>query len=153
MKVRDVMTRSVSSSRPDTNLAEAAMMMWENDCGVLPVVNEEDKVAGMITDRDIAIAVGTKNRLASEITVGEVMPSQIFATTPDEDIKSALGKMREARVRRLPVVDGDGAIQGILSINDVVLQSARGRSDLTYEEIVNTLKTICEHQITRAAVG
>lgn len=153
MQVREVMTGNVKSCRPVTNLAEAAKIMWDNDCGVLPAVNDEGKIIGTITDRDIAIAVGTKNRLASDITVGEIIPHQVFTTTPDEDIKSALNIMRDARVRRLPVVDGNGVLQGILSMNDIVLRAKPGLPDLSYEDVLNTFKAICEHQTTRAAVA
>ncbi len=73
MKVQDVMTSEVKSCRPETNMAEAAVIMLDYDCGALPVVNNENKVIGMITDRDIAIAAATKGRLASEISVSEVI--------------------------------------------------------------------------------
>jgi CBS domain-containing protein len=152
MKVRDVMTINVKSCWPETNLAEVARMMWENDCGILPVINGDGKLIGTITDRDIAIAVGTKNRLASEITVGEVMPRGVVVTAlADEDVKSALKTMREAAVRRLPIMDSRGIVRGIVSMSDILLQARPDVKDPSYEHIVSTFKGICEHQTTRTA--
>lgn len=150
MKVQEVMTRDVKTCGLDTNLAAASEMMWANDCGILPVVDDGRKVIGLITDRDICIAVGTKNRPASETVVGEVISGEVFACAPDDDVRAALGTIREAKVRRLPVVDRDGAIQGILSLNDVVLRAekANGKKapDISYEDVVTACKAICEHR-------
>ncbi|MCI0337757.1 MAG: CBS domain-containing protein [Acidobacteria bacterium] len=150
MKVQDVMTSNVNSCRPETNLAVVAAMMWDEDCGVMPVVNDVGKVVGMITDRDIAIAVATKGRLASEIPVSEVITDRVHSCTVGEDIKSALKTMRHEKVRRLPVVNDDGLLQGILCTNDLVLRAeeARGKHvpDLPYEDVMSTIKAICEHR-------
>jgi len=100
MKAEEIMTRNVQSCRPETNLSHVAVLMWERDFGVMPVVDDENRVIGMITDRDIAIAVATKGRLATEINVGEVMSGDIHACALDEDIVSALKTMRREKVRR-----------------------------------------------------
>lgn len=151
MKVEDLMTSNVKACGPESSLAEVAELLWENDCGVLPVIDQTGRVEGAITDRDIAIAVCTKDRLASDIKVGEVMTREVLTVTRDEDIKSALKKMGEARVRRLPVVE-DGLLCGILSMNDVVLRAGRSQTDYSNDDIVKTFKAICQHNITRAAV-
>jgi CBS domain-containing protein len=155
MKVQDVMTSEVKSCRPETNLAAAAVMMLDYDCGALPVVNNENKVIGIITDRDIAIAAATKGRLASEILVGEVISRKVFSATLDEDIHMALKTMRHGKIRRLPVVNRDGMLQGILSFNDIALRAeeeeGRRHPDLTYEGAMGTFKAICEHRSTRRA--
>ena len=72
MKVREMMTSDVKTCRPETNLAEAVKDMWEGDCGALPVVSDEGRVIGMITDRDICIALATRGRSADRIAVREV---------------------------------------------------------------------------------
>ena len=95
MKVQDVMTSEVKSCRPETSLAAAAVMMLDYDCGALPVVNDENKVIGMITDRDIAIAAATRPRLASEIPVGEVISHKVYSAMLDEDIHAALKTMQK----------------------------------------------------------
>jgi len=157
MKVQDVMTSEVKSCRPETNLAAAAVMMLDYDCGALPVVNNENKVIGIITDRDIAIAAATKGRLASEILVGEVISRKVFSATLDEDIHMALKTMRHGKIRRLPVVNRDGMLQGILSFNDIALRAeeeeGRRHPDLTYEGAMGTFKAICEHRSTRRAAA
>lgn len=155
MKVQDVMTNEVKSCRPETNLAMAATMMWEYDCGVLPVVNDENKVLGMITDRDIAIATATKGRLASDITAGEIISGKVYSASLDEDIHGALKTMRHEKVHRLPVVNGHGMLQGVLSLNDVVLRAeedkGRRHPELNYEDAMSTIKAICEHRPAQLA--
>ncbi|HEY8461289.1 MAG TPA: CBS domain-containing protein [Blastocatellia bacterium] len=149
MKVEDIMTRNVQSCRPEASLAQAAALMWDYDCGVMPVVDDSNRVMGMITDRDIAIAASTKGRRATEITVGEVISGNVYACARDEDIKSALKTMRRERVRRLPVIGHDGKLAGILSLNDVILRAEDSRSrhtpEISYEEVMSTLKAVCEH--------
>lgn len=150
MKVQDVMTEQVKSCWPDTSLAAAAAMMWENDCGVLPVVADGGKAIGVITDRDIAIAVGTRNKIASDVPVKEVMSAQLYTASPEDDIHTALKLMRKEKVHRLPVVNNDGVLKGILSLNDVALQAAHAdgkkTTELNYEDVVSTLKAVCEHR-------
>jgi CBS domain-containing protein len=157
MKVQDLMTSEVKSCRPETNLAEAAAMMLEYDCGALPVVNHEHRVIGMITDRDIAIAAATKARLASEIPVSEVISRKVYSAMPDEDIHTALKIMRHEKVRRLPIVNRDGMLQGILSLNDIALRAeeeeGRRHPDLTYEGAMSAFKAICEHRPARRAAA
>jgi CBS domain-containing protein len=157
MKVQDLMTSEVKSCRPETNLAEAAAMMLEYDCGALPVVNHEHRVIGMITDRDIAIAAATKARLASEIRVSEVISRKVYSAMPDEDIHTALKIMRHEKVRRLPIVNRDGMLQGILSLNDIALRAeeeeGRRHPDLTYEGAMSAFKAICEHRPARRAAA
>jgi CBS domain-containing protein len=145
MKVQEVMTQDVKACFPDTNLAAAAALMWENDCGILPVVVNGGNAVGVITDRDIAIAVGTRGRAPQDIRVDEVIHGPVFACAPDDDIHAALKTMRKDKVRRLPVLSGGGALKGILSLNDVVLHAQKGNNELDYDDVVSTFKAICEH--------
>jgi signal-transduction protein with cAMP-binding, CBS, and nucleotidyltransferase domain len=123
--------------------------MWEADCGFLPVVADDGKVLGVITDRDIAIALGTRPQLAAEIAVNEVMSEKLYACSPSDNIHAALKTMRKDRVRRLPVVNDEGGLEGILSMNDVAIHAEKFDQhktvDLSYEDVVNTFKAICEH--------
>jgi CBS domain-containing protein len=155
MKVQDIMTSNVKSCRPETDLAAAAAMMLEGDFGVLPVVDNSGKAIGMITDRDIAIAVATKGRPASQIAVSEVISGRVYSCHLNDGIKAALKTMRHEKVHRMPVVNDDGMLQGIVSMNDVVLRAeeARGRHvpELSYEDAMSTLKAICEHRPLKAA--
>jgi CBS domain-containing protein len=150
MKVHDVMTEDVKYCGPETNLAAAAAMMWESDCGALPIVADGGKAVGVITDRDIAIALGTRNKQAAEIPVKEVMSAELFAASPDEDIHTALKLMRKEKVHRLPVINAEGKLEGILSLNDVALHAmppnGKAKPALNYEDVVSTLKAVCEHR-------
>jgi CBS domain-containing protein len=149
MKVQSIMTRDVEACTAETSLADAAMIMWRNDCGVVPVIAEPDrKVIGLITDRDICMGIATKNRLASEISVSEVMTGRTYACTVTEDVKSALRTMAERKVRRLPVIGKEGSLVGMLSLNDVVLHTqlhARSTASLTPADVLETYHSICEH--------
>jgi CBS domain-containing protein len=123
MKVKEVMPPRVQTCMPETSLATAAMMMWESDCGALPVVNVSDKVVGMITDRDICMGAASKHRDPSTIAVAEIITGHVYACHPDTDVRAALKTMKEKRVRRLPVIDAEGDLQGILWMNDIVLRA------------------------------
>jgi CBS domain-containing protein len=150
MKVQDIMTRGVKTCGQETNLAEAAAIMWANDCGTVPVVGEDGRVLGMITDRDICMAVATKQRLAADIKTGEVIAEEVYACAPDDNIRQALDLMRRKVVRRLAVIDREGSLEGVLSLNDVVLHSEEAsdgkRVALSYSDVVNTLKAVCAHR-------
>jgi CBS domain-containing protein len=147
MKVEDVMTKDVQSCRPETNLADAAMRMWRNDCGVLPVVADGGEVVGMITDRDICMAAATKHRDPAIIRVSEATSGKVYSCSPDADIHEALKIMREKQVRRLPIIRSeDGKLVGILSMNDVALREQGGaKAELSSEDVEQTLRGICAH--------
>jgi CBS domain-containing protein len=143
------MSKSVVSCQPGTNLAAAASLMWGNDCGILPVVDSKGRVIGVITDRDISIAVGTRDRPAAQILVSEVATRRSFTCKAKDDVRTALKTMRSKKVRRLPVVNGDGGLEGVLSLDDLVLHARNRdgttRPEISYEDVVNTFRTICEH--------
>jgi CBS domain-containing protein len=149
MKVQDLMTYNVQTCSPETNLAAVASMMWENDCGVLPVVDKQAKAVGILTDRDTAIALGTRNQHASEIAAADVMSHILHSVSPSDDIHTALKLMRREKVHRLPVLDDNGNLAGILSLNDVALEAqpiGTKAQALNYEDVVSTLKALCEHR-------
>lgn len=155
MKVKEIMTTNTMTCTPANNLADAAGLMWDNDCGILPVVTEGGKVAGLVTDRDICMAAATKGRSLLNIAVEDVISEKVFACKPEDDIHIALNTMRENKVRRLPVVAADGKLEGILSMNDVVLNaeetSAKKAPELSYSDVVNTYKSICQHRLPMQA--
>ena len=144
MQVQDIMVKKVKTCRLDNTLDRAIHVMWSNDCGALPVLDGAGKVAGMITDRDVCIAIGTRNRLPSEIRVFEVKPNpqELFTCAPQDDIHTALDTMRTRQVRRLPAVSQNGMLQGILCLNDVAL-NAKKRNALSYDDVVETLRAVC----------
>jgi CBS domain-containing protein len=117
--------------------------MLDGDCGILPVV-DNGKLVGVVTDRDMFIALATRNTLASQLTVGEVARKQVWTCSPDDDVRVALAAMKQHRVRRLPVEGFGGAVAGIVSLNDIVLASG-ARTPLRSDEVVGTLQAICTH--------
>jgi len=148
MKVKDVMTPDAKVIRITGNLADAAKEMWENDCGALPIVNAERKVLGMITDRDICMAGAMRDRGLSQISVEEVMTKRVYAAQLEEDIEEALHTMREHKVRRLPVLSLQGELEGIVSMNDIVLRAKpqNGKKPpIGYRDVVKTYQAIGEH--------
>jgi len=150
MKVRDIMTAQPKTASPGTTLAAAAHLLWEADCGILPIV-EGGKLAGIVTDRDMYIALATRNQPATQITVGDVASGTVSACGPDDDVHVALDTMKARRVRRLPVV-ADGSLVGILSMNDVV-RAAGADKAVGNEEVVDTFKAICTHPVAPAAAA
>ncbi|MBI2187740.1 MAG: CBS domain-containing protein [Acidobacteria bacterium] len=151
MKVKELAAFDLKSCSPDTDLATAAKIMWDCDCGVVPVMNEDRKVVGMVTDRDICIAAATRAARPSDIQVRDVMSGDVAACRADDDIHTALKTMKERRVRRLPVLDREQQLAGIISMNDLVMRAeCRAGADVPGETFLDTLKAICAH--TREAV-
>src|SRR5215510_1197686 len=104
MKVKTLMITEAKFCALETNLAVATQVMWENDCGFLPVL-DAGRVIGVITDRDVCIALGTRETPASRVHVASVISPRLFVCSADDDVQSALATMKKERVRRLPVVD------------------------------------------------
>lgn len=157
MKVKDVMTANARSCWITESLAEAAKTMWENDCGILPVIKDGRKVVGLITDRDICMAVAITDRNASGISVEEVMTGEVYSAGSDDDIHLALDTMKEHRIRRLPVLGSEGELEGILSMNDIVLKakepSGKRAPQLAYADVVKAYRAICEHPLPVAVAA
>ena len=151
MNVQDIMTSDVQCCGPDTNLTTAAKIMWDTDCGVLPVLNVEGQVLGMITDRDICMACATKNRAPSEITVRETVSEKTYRCKMSDDVHTVMDIMKRERVRRLPVVDEKGVLQGLISMNDFILLAGETKAEkapaISREDVARTLKAISAHRI------
>jgi CBS domain-containing protein len=153
MKVQDVMVKDVRFCSPDTNLAAVTQIFWEQGCGAVPVV-ENGRAIGMITDRDVAIALGTRNVQAGETLVRDVALPKVFFCLGQDDIHAALSTMRAQQVRRLPVVDNEGALAGILSLDDLVMLAGDKATDaLTYSDVVDTMKSIYHHPASVRALA
>lgn len=151
MKVKDIMTREPAMCSPTTNLAAAAKLMLDADCGILPVVDDGGKLVGVVTDRDMYIALATRNTLPSQTTVGEVAHQEVLTCGPDDDVQTALATMRQHRVRRLPVEGFGGLVAGIVSMNDILL-AAGPQNAIENDEVVATLQAICAHHRPAAHV-
>jgi CBS domain-containing protein len=141
MKVEELLTSDVATCGADWTVSAAAWVMWERDCGTLPVINERGRIIGMISDRDITIAATTKNRSPFEIQACEIMTGRVRSCRPEDDVRDAMKIMADGRVRRLPVVDPEGNLLGIISITDLVRRAAEGA--LPAEEVIRTFDQIC----------
>ena len=119
MKVKDVMTTNVRTCFTSDTLATAAQLMWDHDCGCVPVLNEHGSVVGMLTDRDICMAAFFQGVPIGEIKVSAVMSRQLFDCTSDDDLSAAETIMREKKVRRLPVLNQEGRLVGLVSLSDI----------------------------------
>lgn len=119
MIIREVMSRDVRTVSPETTVREAARLMAEADVGALPVA-AGDRLAGMVTDRDITIRATAIGK-GPDTTVGEVMTHDVLYCHEDEDIEDISENMAEKQVRRLPVVDADKRLVGIVSLADFAL--------------------------------
>jgi CBS domain-containing protein len=148
MKVENLMTRDVGACRPFDSVDRSAKVMWERDCGAVPVVDQESRVVAMLTDRDICMAALTQGRALGEIHVSSAMSRSLWSCRPGDDVKDAEKLMRAHQVRRLPVVDAEGKLVGLLSISDLarVAVSAKGtrskKSAVAASEVGETLGAI-----------
>lgn len=151
MKVREVMMGTPYSCTPDMNLGQATEQMWKANCGFLPVVGADAKVCGVLTDRDICIALGTRCATAGEVRVAEVCQSKVYACNAEDEIHVALQTMREGHVRRLPVVDHEGRLAGVISMDDIMLRaeptSYGQHPELSSDEVVRAFRVIARKDL------
>lgn len=144
MKVQEIMSQPVVTCRPNDSLNRAAELMWDGDCGTVPVVDDDGRVAGIVTDRDICMASYTKGQTLASIPVSEAMTSAVRTCRAEDPVESAVRQIREARARRLPVVDDDNRPVGILSLNDIARSAADQRQSDIDREVVEMLAAVCE---------
>jgi CBS domain-containing protein len=130
IRVAAVMTDDVQVCSPEDALQRPAQIMWEGDCGSVPVVDASGRLSGIITDRDVCMAAYTKGLPLNSIRVADVMSRHVHACAPDDTLERAISMMAEAEVRRLLVVAEDGKLRGIVSLADV----ARGAALLGHHE-------------------
>ena len=155
MKVKEIMSAFVTSCGPNATLVAAAGVMRGYNCGTLPVIGGGGEVIGMITDRDICLAVSKKDNDVSRVKVSEVISGKVYACAPTDDVKDAHKPMGKKKAPGLRVVDGAGALKGILSIDDILLHArkARGKKSrkLSYKDAARTFQAICKHRLLKLA--
>ena len=145
MKVNEIMSEPVVTCTLDTTLSAAARLMRDADYGTLPVIDAQGRVAGIITDRDVCLAVASSARNPFHIAVHEVMTRKLVTVQTTDTVHTALATMKGARVRRLPVLDTFGHLKGILSIEDVVVRGLE-TGGIGTDEIVMALRTMYERR-------
>jgi CBS domain-containing protein len=150
MTVKEVMNTAVAACAPDSDLKSVIETMREHDCGFLPVVDSHGIVVGVITDRDVCLIGITKHRPLARVSVKETMSHPVFSCFADENAKTVLVTMAKHRVRRLPVLNKTGHLEGVLSIDDIVQAPSR-RGAPTAEDIVAALKAIYARRAVEVA--
>jgi CBS domain-containing protein len=145
MKVQDIMTRDVKTCTTETTLPQVAKTMWGAACGVVPVIDERGKIAGMITDRDISMALVSTGRRPSQIPAREAMTRPPHACGPDDTLQHALEAMKKFRVRRLPVLSPEGLLLGMLSVDDIVVRALAPDAPSS-AEVIEALRKICDYR-------
>ena len=154
MKVGQVMTREPKTCRAADPMTRAAQIMWDVDCGCVPVVDDDGRPIAVITDRDICMAAYTRGLTLSAMSVASAAARRVIAVREDETIATAEQLMREYRLRRLAVVSADGRLVGVLSLSDlgrrVLDRPCRGA--LSSDGVVTTLAVICAPSRTDTSV-
>ncbi len=157
MNVGQLMTQDVRACRPEDTLDTAAQIMWDNDCGCVPVVDANRRVVGMLTDRDICMAAYTQGGPLRALLASSAMAKKVFSCKPEDTLEAAEEIMRANQIRRLPVVDAEGRLLGIISLNDIAREAERERTrrrkEVTTDEIGLTLAAICKPHSERAVAA
>ena len=141
MFVKEIMTKPPATCTTAETVADAARIMHEHKCGFVPVIDPHGAVVGVVTDRDVCMVVGDSRRVMTRVSVHDAMSRPVFSCYPDDDLAETLDTMAARQVRRLPVLDQYGHLQGVVSVEDIVLASSR-RGAPTAEDIVAALRSI-----------
>jgi CBS domain-containing protein len=150
MRIEQLMTKVTNTCRLGDSLGEVAQMMWVEDCGCLPVTADDgsQRLLGIITDRDICMAIRFDGRAPRRPHAGDVMTEVVRACNPGDSVSEAIAIMGEARVRRLPVVDDSERVIGVLSLADLALEAVRQAAwknpEVTMAEVGGLLAAICQ---------
>ena len=156
MKVEQLMTREVKVCSDSDTLNRAAQLMWESDCGCIPIIraNGDSNVIGVVTDRDIAMAAYSQGKQLWAIPVTEAMAHKVIACHANDGVSQAEALMRDNQVRRLPVLDQNEHLVGMLSLNDLAREAQREastgkRAEVTEGAVAETLATVCQPRPSR----
>ena len=156
MKVEQLMTRDVQTCCPGDPMSTAARIMWERDCGCVPVVEQEDggaRVVGMITDRDICMAAYTQGRPLSDIRIDSAMSRAVRCCRFSDPVGTALKIFEHDQLHRLPVLDQNDHLVGVLSLADAAREAAhehrRTAKDVTDAEIGEAIEAISARRSAR----
>src|SRR5690348_1452803 len=132
--IRDVMTKNPRSLQSGATVIEAARLMRDEDTGIVPIV-EDDRLVGTVTDRDIAIRVVAEGKSTESTTIGEIASRELVTIDPQQDLDEALRLMARHQVRRLPVVEEDGKLIGIVAQADIARVADTARTGQVVEQI------------------
>jgi CBS domain-containing protein len=144
MHIQDVMTHPVVTCPVDSSADVPARLMWEFDCGVIPLVDGDGRLAGIVTDRDLCMAAYTQNKPLSEIQTASAMAPDVVRCHPTDAIETVESLMRDHQIRRVPVIDADGRPVGLFAMNDLARLASRARKSGVDREVVRTLAAVCQ---------
>ena len=133
--IRDLMTSNPKVVDPDTPVAEAAKLMKQEDVGIVPIVDDQNHLVGTITDRDVTVRVVAEQKDPTSTTVSEVATQDLVTVDPQQGLDEALRLMAQHQVRRLPVVEEDGKLVGIVAQADVAREGEDARTGEVVEQI------------------
>lgn len=153
MKVEDIMTHPVFSCSPQDSLERAAQLMWDHDCGCLPVVSDEGDLVGIVTDRDLCMAAYTRGKSLRDVCVDAAMSDRVVSCRPRDEIAQVEELMRHHQLRRLPVLDLWDSLVGMITLSDIArhAESHALRGAIEGPQIARTLATICSPRHAQAA--
>jgi CBS-domain-containing membrane protein len=153
MQIKDVMSHPPVTCPATSTLDHAARLMWEFDCGIIPVVNDDGRLSGVVTDRDICMAAYMQGRSLASIPIRTAMAKQVVAVHAGDPIEQAEQLMRDNQIRRLPVLDADGRLIGLLAMNDLARLAGRAKKGGVDRELVRTLAAVCQPRGHAAVVS
>ncbi len=143
MIVKDCMHSQVTTCHPDDNAEYIALQMWQHDYGLIPVVDNNKRVTGVITDRDICMCSAMNHKPMWDIKPEEITHGrQIHSCRPEDDIKTALNTMKTAQLHRLPVINEKQQLVGIIGLGDVLSHTSKAKKQIPLDDTINTLKGI-----------
>ena len=141
MQVQEIMTRNPACCAPDANLEEVARLMADHDCGEIPVLDEQGRPLGVVTDRDIACRAVAEGKDPKQTAAGEVMTSPAVTTTQDASVEDCCAQMEQHQIRRVPVVDASGGCCGMVAQADI---ARRGSEHETAELVRDVSRPTAE---------
>ena len=146
MQVKDIMNAPPVTCGSTDSTNRAAQLMWENDCGAIPVVGPDGKLAGIVTDRDICMAAYTQGQPLQAIQVAAIMSRQVVSCRAEDDIGQVGSQLGTSRIRRVPVVDAEDRPIGMLTLNDIARNAVRidsHKAGISSDGFVHTMAAIC----------
>jgi CBS domain-containing protein len=151
MRAQDLMTDPIVSCHVNDTLHVAAMLMSDHDCGTVAVVRDDGSLAGIVTDRDIAMASYTRGRPLDEMLVNSAMSKHVISARPEQWIEEIEQLMCEHQIRRIPIVDAENRPIGILSLDDLAVESVQPDTEMRNGplKVAHVLAAICEHRPRR----
>lgn len=154
MLAKHIMSQPVSVCQLSDNLDQAARLMWEDDCGAVPVIDAGGRAVAMLTDRDICMAAYTQGKPLREIPVNTAMSKSVQTCSAEDTLEDVEQQMMLHQIRRLPVLDREGQLLGVLSLNDLARAANQqhpaapdGSYEISLATAAKTLAAVCHPRI------